>query len=153
VIDPNGGVNILWPLFGIANQMLAAIALCVATSIIVKSGKARYAWVTALPLTWLVVITSTAAYEKIFSDDIRVGFFAAANHLSAQLLSGVLSVEKAAVAPRLIFNQHLDAYLTMFFVFVLWIVVIDMINISRRHLQGKKVLASSEEPYVKTALE
>ena len=153
VIDPNGGVNILWPLFGIANQMLAAIALCVATSIIVKSGKARYAWVTALPLTWLVVITSTAAYEKIFSDDIRVGFFAAANHLSAQLLSGVLSVEKAAVAPRLIFNQHLDAYLTMFFVFVLWIVVIDMINISRRHLQGKKVLASSEAPYVKTALE
>ena len=153
VIDPNGGVNILWPLFGIANQMLAAIALCVATSIIVKSGKARYAWVTALPLTWLVVITSTAAYEKIFNDDIRVGFFAAANHLSAQLLSGVLSVEKAAVAPRLIFNQHLDAYLTMFFVFVLWIVVIDMINISRRHLQGKKVLASSEEPYVKTALE
>ena len=153
VIDPNGGVNILWPLFGIANQMLAAIALCVATSIIVKSGKARYAWVTGLPLTWLVVITSTAAYEKIFSDDIRVGFFAAANHLSAQLLSGVLSVEKAAVAPRLIFNQHLDAYLTMFFVFVLWIVVIDMINISRRYLQGKKVLASSEEPYVKTALE
>ena len=153
VIDPNGGVNILWPLFGIANQMLAAIALCVATSIIVKSGKARYAWVTGLPLTWLVVITSTAAYEKIFSDDIRVGFFAAANHLSAQLLSGVLSVEKAAVAPRLIFNQHLDAYLTMFFVFVLWIVVIDMINISRRHLQGKKVLASSEAPYVKTALE
>ena len=153
VIDPNGGVNILWPLFGIANQMLAAIALCVATSIIVKSGKARYAWVTGLPLTWLVVITSTAAYEKIFSDDIRVGFFAAANHLSAQLLSGVLSVEKAAVASRLIFNQHLDAYLTMFFVFVLWIVVIDMINISRRYLQGKKVLASSEEPYVKTALE
>ena len=152
VIDPNGGVNILWPLFGIANQMLAAIALCVATSILVKSGKARYAWVTALPLTWLVVITSTAAYEKIFSDDIRVGFFAAANHLSAQLSSGVLSVEKATVAPRLIFNQHLDAYLTMFFVFVLWIVVIDMINISRRHLQGKKVLASSEADYVKTAL-
>jgi carbon starvation protein len=153
VIDPNGGVNILWPLFGIANQMLAAIALCVATSIIVKSGKARYAWVTALPLTWLVVITSTAAYEKIFSDDIRVGFFAAANHLSAQLLSGVLSLEKAAVAPRLIFNQHLDAYLTMFFVFVLWIVVIDMINISRRHLQGKIVLASSEALYLKTELE
>ena len=140
-------------LFGIANQMLAAIALCVATSIIVKSGKARYAWVTALPLTWLVVITSTAAYEKIFSDDVRVGFFAAANHLSAQLSSGVLSAERAVIAPRLIFNQHLDAYLTMFFVFVLWVVVIDMINISRRYLQGKKVLASSETPYVKTALE
>jgi carbon starvation protein len=153
VIDPNGGVNILWPLFGIANQMLAAIALCVATSIIIKSGKAQYAWLTGLPLTWLVIVTSCAAYEKIFSDDIRVGFFAAANHLSTQLLNGELSAEKAAVAPQLIFNQHLDAYLTLFFVVVLWIVVIDMVNISRRYLQGKNVLGSSEAPYVKTALE
>src|SRR5256886_9419891 len=64
VIDPNGCVNILWPLFGIANQMLAAIALCVATGVIVKSGKARCAWVTLLPLVWLAVITSTAAWQK-----------------------------------------------------------------------------------------
>jgi carbon starvation protein len=153
VIDPNGGVNILWPLFGIANQMLAAIALCVATSIIIKGSKPKHAWVTALPLTWLIIITTSAAYEKIFSDDIRVGFFAAANHMSTQLLDGTLSAEKAAVAPQLIFNQHLDAYLTLFFVVVLWIVVIDMMNISRRYLQGKKVLSSSEAPYVKTALE
>lgn len=153
VIDPNGGVNILWPLFGIANQMLAAIALCVATSIIVKSGKVKYAWVTGLPLAWLIVITSTAAYEKVFSSDIRIGFFAAANNLSAQLSAGTLSADKAAVAPQLIFNQHLDAYLTMFFVVVLWIVVIDMLNISRRYLQGKQVLASSEVAFVKTALE
>ena len=153
VIDPNGGVNILWPLFGIANQMLAAIALCVATSIIVKSGKVKYAWVTGLPLAWLIVITSTAAYEKVFSSDIRIGFFAAANNLSAQLSAGTLSADKAAVAPQLIFNQHLDAYLSMFFVVVLWIVVIDMLNISRRYLQGKQVLASSEVAYVKTALE
>jgi carbon starvation protein len=153
VIDPNGGVNILWPLFGIANQMLAAIALCVATSIIVKSGKAKYAWVTGLPLTWLVIITSTAAYEKIFSDDIRVGFFAAANDLSAKLITGVLPADKAAVAPQLIFNQHLDAYLTMFFVVVLWVVIIDMLNICRRHLQGETILPTSEATYVKTALE
>jgi carbon starvation protein len=153
VIDPNGGVNILWPLFGIANQMLAAIALCVATSIIVKSGKARYAWVTALPLTWLVIITTSAAYEKIFSTDLRIGFFAAANDLSAKLSSGMLSAEKAAVAPQLIFNQHLDAYLTMFFVVVLWVVIVDMINICRRHIQGKSDLHTSETAYVKTALE
>ncbi len=153
VIDPNGGVNILWPLFGIANQMLAAIALCVATSIIVKSGKTKYAWVTGLPLTWLVVITTTAAYEKIFSNDLRIGFFAAANNLSAKLSAGELSLDKAAVAPQLIFNQHLDAYLTMFFVLVLWVVIIDMVNICRRHMQGKPVLPSSEVAYVKTALE
>lgn len=93
VIDPNGGVNILWPLFGIANQMLAAIALCVATGVLVKSGKLKYAWVTGLPLFWLVIITTTAAYEKIFSSDIRVGFFAAANDLSTKLAAGILPPE------------------------------------------------------------
>ncbi len=153
VIDPNGGVNILWPLFGIANQMLAAIALCVATSIIVKSGKAKYAWVTGLPLTWLVIITTSASYEKIFSEDLRVGFFAAANHLSTQLAAGTLSPERAAVAPQLIFNQHLDAYLTVFFVVVLWVVVLDMLRLSIKHLRGEQVKPFTETAYVKTALE
>ena len=152
VIDPNGGVNILWPLFGIANQMLAAIALCVATGILVKSGKLKYAWVTGLPLVWLVAITTTAAYQKIFSDDIRVGFFAAANELSAKLASGVLSADKASVAPQLIFNQQLDAYLTLFFVAVLWIVIIDMLVVCMRHLAGKPVLPSSEVPHGATQL-
>jgi len=152
VIDPNGGVNILWPLFGIANQMLAAIALCVATGILVKSGKLKYAWVTALPLTWLVIITSTAAYEKIMSDDIRVGFFAAANDLSAKLAAGLLPADKAAVAPQLIFNQHLDAYLTLFFVLVLWLVIADMLNVCVRHCLKKPVLPLSEVAYTATRL-
>ncbi|MDP1658796.1 MAG: carbon starvation CstA family protein [Methylotenera sp.] len=144
VIDPNGGVNILWPLFGIANQMLAAIALCVATGILVKSGKLKYAWVTGLPLVWLVIVTSTAAWQKIFSDDIRVGFFAAANDLAAKLAAGALPPDKAAVAPHLIFNQQLDAYLTMFFVVVLWIVIIDMLRVTVRYLSGKPLLSTSE---------
>ena len=152
VIDPNGGVNILWPLFGIANQMLAAIALCVATGILVKNGQLKYAWTTGLPLVWLVIITSTAAYQKIFSDDIRIGFFAAANDLSAKLASGLLPVDKAAIAPQLIFNQHLDAYLTLFFVAMLWIVIIDMLWVCMRHLSGKPVLACSEVPYLPTQL-
>ncbi len=152
IIDPNGGVNILWPLFGIANQMLAAIALCVATSILVKSGKLKYAWVTALPLTWLVTITTTAAWQKIFSDDIRVGFFAAANELSAKLVSGALPADKAVVAPQLIFNQHLDAYLTMFFVAVLWVVILDMLYVCAAALRSLPILPSSEIAYVKTAL-
>ena len=152
VIDPNGGVNILWPLFGISNQMLAAIALCVATGILVKSGKLKYAWVTGLPLVWLVTITSTAAYEKIFSEDVRIGFFAAANDLSSKLASGALSVEKAAVAPQLIFNQQLDAYLTLFFVAMLWIVIVNTLIVCVRHLTGKSVLPSTEVAYVETKL-
>jgi carbon starvation protein len=74
VIDPNGGVNILWPMFGIANQMLAAIALCICTGIIVKQGKLKYAWVTGLPLVWLAIVTTSAAWEKIFSTEVRISF-------------------------------------------------------------------------------
>jgi carbon starvation protein len=144
VIDPNGGVNILWPLFGIANQMLAAIALCVATGILVKSGKTKYAWITGFPLVWLVIITSTAAWQKIFSDDIRVGFFAAANDLVTKLAVGSLAPEKAAVAPQLIFNQQLDAYLTMFFITVLWVVIIDMLYVTYKSLAGKPILPLTE---------
>lgn len=147
VIDPNGGVNILWPLFGIANQMLAAIALCVATGILVKSGKLRYAWVTGLPLVWLVMITTTAAYEKIFSADVRVGFFAAANDMSSKLAAGLLPADKAAVAQQLIFNQHLDAYLTLFFIVVLWVVILDMLRLCLRYLSGKPILKLSEVPH------
>ncbi len=147
VIDPNGGVNLLWPLFGIANQMLAAIALCVGTGILVKSGKLKYAWVTGLPLVWLVVVTTTAAWQKIFSDDIRVGFFAAANDMAMKLAAGVLPPEKAAVAPQLIFNQNLDAYLTIFFVAVLWIVIIDMFRVMSRCLAGKQLLPLTESAH------
>lgn len=147
VIDPNGGVNILWPLFGIANQMLAAIALCIATGILVKSGKLKYAWVTALPLLWLVIITTTASYQKVFSTDVRVGFLAAADDLATKLYSGVLPPEKAAVAPQLIFNQHLDAYLTLFFVVVLWVVIADMLRLCMRYLAGKPVRKLSEVPH------
>ena len=151
VIDPNGGVNILWPLFGIANQMLAAIALSVGTGILVKSGKLKFAWVTGLPLLWLIVITSTAAWEKITSTDIRVGFFAAANDMAAKLAAGALPPEKAAVAPQLIFNQHLDAWLTMFFVLMLWVVVIDMLRVVVQSYFGKAVLPSSEVAYQKSS--
>ena len=147
VIDPNGGVNILWPLFGIANQMLAAIALCVATGILIKSGQLKYIWVTGLPLVWLITITSTAAWQKIASDDIRIGFFAAANDLTDKLAAGVLPPAKAAVAPQLIFNLHLDAWLTLFFVSLLWLIVVDMLRMCARYLLGKPVLPLTESPH------
>ncbi|MFA5243157.1 MAG: carbon starvation CstA family protein [Sulfuricella sp.] len=147
VIDPNGGVNILWPLFGISNQMLAAIALSVGTGILVKSGKLRFAWVTGIPLTWLAIITSSAAWEKLTSADVRIGFFAAANDLAAKLASGKLPPEKAAVAPQLIFNQQLDAWLTLFFVILLWVIIFDMLRVCGRHLRGKPVPPSTESSH------
>lgn len=147
VIDPNGGVNILWPLFGIANQMLAGIALAVATGILVKSGKARYAFVTLIPLAWLAIVTTTAAWQKIFSADARLGFFSAARDMAAKLASSALPPEKAAVAPQLIFNLQLDAWLTMFFMAVLWLVILDMLRVCLRYLRGRALSGGTEVPY------
>jgi carbon starvation protein len=148
VIDPNGGVNILWPLFGISNQLLAAIALTVATSILLKSGRMKYLWVTALPLCWLLILTTTAVCEKISSTDPRIGFFAAASDLQHKLDAGLLAPEKAAVAPQLIFNQQLDAWLAMLFVALLYLVVGDMLRMAWRRQRGLSILPSSETPYV-----
>ena len=152
VIDPNGGVNILWPLFGIANQMLAAIALCVATGILIKSGKLKFAWVTGFPLAWLVIITTTAAWEKITSPDIRIGFFSAANDLAEKLASGSLPTAKASIAPQLIFNLHLDAWLTLFFVGLLWLIIFDMLRVCSRYLSGKPVLPLTESAHIPSRL-
>jgi carbon starvation protein len=153
VIDPNGGINILWPLFGISNQILAAIALCVATGILVKSGKLKNAWITGLPLAWLTLITTTAVWEKLSSDDVRVGFLAAAHSLADKLAAGALPPEKAAVAPTLIFNLQLDAALALFFAAMLWIIVLDMLRICMRHLNGQPVPPLSEAPHQITQLE
>ena len=147
VIDPNGGVNILWPLFGIANQMLAAIALSVASGILIKSGRARYALVTLIPLTWLAIVTTSAAWQKIASPDVHIGFMAAAADLAAKLAAGTLSAERAAVAPQLIFNQRLDAALTLLFTAILWLVILDMGRVAVRRLRGLPVRSSSESPY------
>ncbi len=152
VIDPNGGINILWPLFGMANQMLAAIALAVVTAIFVKSGRQRHAWVPGLPLAWLVTVTTTAAWQKIFSDDARIGFFAAARDMADKLAAGMLPPERAAVAPELIFNQQLDGWLTVFFLLVVWTIVIDMARGCYLHLSGRRVAPNTETPYVATQL-
>ena len=152
VIDPNGGVNILWPLFGIANQMLAAIALCVATGILVKSNKLKHAWITAAPLTWLAIITTTAAWQKITSPDIKIGFFSSATDLADKLASGTLPAAKAAIAPQLIFNLQLDAWLTLTFVILLWIIILDMLRVCWRCVTGKPILPLTESAYKPSSL-
>jgi carbon starvation protein len=152
VIDPNGGINILWPLFGISNQMLASIALSIATAIIIKKGKIRYAFVTGAPLAWLALVTTTAAWQKIFSPDPKLGFFAGADDLAAKLAAGTLSPDRAAVAPTLIFNQNLDGWLTVFFTLVLWFVIADMLRIAFLRVTGRPMPASAEAPYTKSQL-
>jgi carbon starvation protein len=148
VVDPHGGVNILWPLFGIANQMLAAIALCVVTGVLVKQGKARFAWVSGLPLAWLAIVTTTAAWQKLTSEDPRMGFLAAANDLAEKLAAGVLPPQQAAVAPELIFNQRLDAVLVLFFATLLWLIIFETARVSWRAYRGLPVPRGSEAPYV-----
>lgn len=147
-IDPLGGINSLWPLFGIANQMLAAIALCVATTILVKSAKARFAWVTALLLVWLVIITTAAAWEKLFSPEVRVGFLAHAHDLKTQLTAGLLAPDKAAQAPQLIFNNHIDAVLTVIFLVTTWVLVIETVRVCYCAVTGRRHPPLAESPYV-----
>ncbi len=146
VIDPNGGINILWPLFGISNQLLAGIALCICTGILVKQGKLRYAWVTGLPLVWLTVVTTVATWQKVVSDDVRIGFLAAADDIAAKLAAGTLTEAQAAVAPQLIFNQRLDAVLVVMLSLILWVVILDTARVCWRVVQGRPVLPSSETP-------
>ena len=153
VVDPNGGINILWPLFGIANQMLAGIALTVATGILIKGGKWKHVWVTGLPLAWIIAVTTTAAWQKIFSTDVKLGFFAAANDLAAKLASGALPPERAKVAPTLIFNQQLDGVLTIVFLALMWIVLLAMVRVAVRQARGQSVPPNSETPFVATKLD
>jgi carbon starvation protein len=152
VIDPLGGINSLWPLFGIANQMLAGIALCVATTILVKSGKARYAWVTGGPLTWLLIVTTTAALEKLFSPEPRIGFLAHARDMSGKLAAGLLPADQAAKAPQLIFNDYLDAGLTALFLAVSWILAADTLRVCWCILARKPHPPSSESAHIPSRL-
>jgi carbon starvation protein len=151
-IDPLGGINSLWPLFGIANQMLAGIALCVATTIFVKSGRARFAWITGVPLAWLLTVTSAAAWEKLFSPELRVGFLAHASDLTGKLASGAIAPEKIAATQQLAFNDHVNATLTVLFLVVIWVLTLDMLRVCYRVLAGEHEPRTSEAPYVRTQL-
>ncbi|MCM2567821.1 MULTISPECIES: carbon starvation CstA family protein [Janthinobacterium] len=120
VVDPLGGINTLWPLFGIANQMLAAIALILGTCVLFKMKRGQYAWVTITPTIWLLLCTLTAGWQKIFDANPRVGFLAHARKYSAALDEGTLLAPAKSVAQmqQIIFNDYLDAGLAAFFVIV-----------------------------------
>jgi carbon starvation protein len=143
VVDPLGGINSLWPLFGIANQLLALVALCVATTIIVKMGRASYAWVTLVPLAFVTTVTLTAGIEKVFSSDIRLGFLSHASSLSGSAAPGIA---------RLIFNDRLDAGLALTFMAVVVLVIAASAREWWLVLTKRKAPRVSETPFVQTAL-
>jgi len=149
VTDPLGGINSLWPLFGIANQLLATVALCVGTTIIIKMGKARYAWVTLLPLAWLVVVTTTAGLTKIFSADPKLGFLSHAAMLDAAVARGALpaGVASAEAAARMAFNDRLDAAVAGFFLVSVLVILADSAREWIAVLRGRKPARSTEVPF------
>jgi carbon starvation protein len=144
VRDPLGGINSLWPLFGISNQLLAAVALCVATTILVKAHGVRYMWVTCVPLAWLVVVTYTAGWQKIFDDSPALGFLAAAEALAAG--------PQTATTAAQIFNNRLDAAVTGIFLVLVTMILVDSIRVWVGVLFGSREASNNETPFVPSRL-
>jgi carbon starvation protein len=136
VKDPLGGINSLWPLFGIANQLLGIVALCVATTIIIKMGRARYAPVTIAPLAALVLVTFTASWHKVFDANPRIGFLAHARQLSG-----------SSANARLIFNDRLDAFVTGTLIIMVALILVESVG---RWMSGERQSQVRESPFVRT---
>src|SRR5216117_21342 len=141
VVDPLGGINSLWPLFGISNQLLAAVALCVGTTILIKMGRGRFAWVTAAPLAWLVIVTMTAGWQKVFSADPRLGFLA-----HAASLAGSANPDTA----RLIFNDRLNTFVALLFMTIVTVLIVTSLREWWLVLSRRKTAVVHEAPYVET---
>jgi carbon starvation protein len=148
VLDPLGGINSLWPLFGISNQLLASVALCVGTTILIKAGKARYAWVTLGPLAWLLSVTLSAGWQKIFAPDPRLGFLAHVRTTLAQVADGTLDPVKGT---RLVFNDRLDAVVAASFMIATVVLVAACAREWVLILVRRKAPVARETPFVETA--
>jgi carbon starvation protein len=148
VIDPLGGINSLWPLFGISNQLLAAVALCVATTVILKMRKQRYAFVTLGPLAWITIVTMSAGFEKLFSPLPKLGFLAHAQMLQAARVAGTLppGVKSSGDLSRMIANDYLDAAVAAFFLLSVLVVIADSAREWWAVVRGGKPAVSTETP-------
>jgi carbon starvation protein len=145
VRDPLGGINSLWPLFGIANQLLAAIALSVGTTILLKMHGAKFMWITCAPLAWLVTVTFSAAWQKIFSPVPAIGFLAQAAHLAAG--------PQTAATPTLIFNARLDAVLCGVLMAMVAVILADSVRVWYGILRGTRQARVLESPFVVSQLQ
>ncbi len=151
VMDPLGGINSLWPLFGIANQLLGAIGLCVATTVLLKMHGPKYVWLTVAPLMFILSVTFTAGMQKIFSPMPRLGFLARADQLSAQLAT-MTDATQIAMTERLILNERLDAAICGLFLVMVAAVVADSVRLWISILSGRRIARVTEAPFVMTQL-
>ena len=154
VNDPLGGINSLWPLFGISNQLLAAVALCVGTTVIMRMGKARYAFTTLVPLAWLVVVTMSAGYLKIFSPLPKLGFLAHARMLAAARAAGTLppGITSMRAVGQMMGNDYVDAAVASFFLAAVLVILGDSMWAWIGILRGTSGRQSTEVPFVPRVL-
>lgn len=126
VVDPLGGINSLWPLFGIANQMLAAVALILGTVVLFKMKRQRFAWATAVPAVWLLICTVTAGLQKLFHADVKIGFLAHARKYQDAMAAGDILAPAKTIGDmhRVIINDYVNSALTAGFLFVVLTVVV-----------------------------
>ncbi len=153
VTDPLGGINTLWPLFGIGNQMLASMALILGTVVLFKMKKERYAWVTLLPTTWLFITSMSAGWEKIFSDNPKVGFLALANKFNDAAAQGTVLAPAKSIEEmsRVAFNNQIDAVLCGFFMLVAVTMVISAFSVIREALASRTPTAVEAPVEYRTA--
>ncbi len=147
VVDPFGGINSLWPIFGVANQLLAVIALALGTTVLIKMGRTRYLWVPLLPLAWLLTVTMTAGWMKIFSVDPRLGFLSAARDFEWRIAAGG-SAAQLAEWRSLAFSNRVDAVVTGTFLVLVALVVLASARVWVQLLTGRRAVDLHEEPYV-----
>jgi carbon starvation protein len=149
VTDPLGGVNSLWPLFGISNQLLASVALCVGTTIIIKMGKARYAFVTVLPLTWILIVTFTTGLTKIFSPNPGLGFLSHARAFETALAAGTLPAGAKTIeaARTMILNDRINVAVAGFFLIAVVVILADSLREWWAVVGGSKPARSTEVPF------
>jgi carbon starvation protein len=151
-MDPLGGINSLWPLFGLSNQLLAAVALCVGTTVIIRMGKARYAWMTIMPLTWLAIVTLTGGWLKIFSASPKLGFLAHARMLGEFVANGMTPPGVASIksARQMMFNDRLDAAVAAFFMISVIVILFESTRVWIRILSGRAPATSTETRFSHT---
>jgi len=147
VIDPMGGINTLWPLFGIANQLLAVIAFALGTTVLIKMGKTRYAWVTAVPLAFLMAVTFSAGLIKIFSPDPALGFLAGARNFAAMAAAGG-TPDQVALWQKTVAMNQLDAAVAALFLAFVAVIVAGCARDWYLMLSGRKAVELRECPYV-----